>query len=106
MTKQNKNKMKKPIVGLLVVVFFIETSLADRIPSFKTTIRKCCPPDHILDERYLCVKLPDELSKSDKYNFLRQTFWEAFCRDEKCRDLRFKTVGFSGCPGKKLLFNV
>ena len=89
----------KRLTVILTTFCFVQVSLSDpRLPSFITTIRKCCPPDQILDNRYKCVKVPDQLSPSDKLQFVRAKFWDSFCHDAKCRDLRFKTVGFGGCP--------
>ena len=87
-------------VAVLVVVHVavVKVTTSERAPAFKTTIRKCCPHDQVLSSRYGCVKVPDRFSATEKTGFVRNFFWEKFCGDNKCSDLRLKTVSFGGCP--------
>ena len=92
-------KLSRLLNFLMTLILLITVTSCDRLPAFKTTIRKCCPHDMILGPRYTCVKVPDEYSSSDqKLKFVSDKFWSTFCEEDKCSDLRFKTVRFDGCP--------
>ena len=96
MVKINLNAVVAVLALAGVVV--ISDATSERAPAFKTTIRKCCPHDQVLSSRYGCVKVPDRFSETEKSGFVRNFFWEKFCGDNKCSDLRLKTVNFGGCP--------
>ena len=94
--------IRRIVVFTFVVLSIVDVSLATNLPpAFKTTIRKCCPADQMLDDRYICVKVPDNLSANETSGYVRKVFWNEFCLNNKCSDLRFKTVGFKGCPAKQ-----
>ncbi len=100
-SKNKKSEMTLTTFRKIVVIIafvILSTVEVSSKTAFKTTIRKCCPIDQILDDRYKCVNVTADLSANETSPYVRSIFWDAICLNDKCNDLRFKTVNFKGCP--------